>query len=63
MEHETTTITHPKLPHTAGFWERIVLPAAFSIINALVKNPTHAAEYKEYLLAIRDAISATYPGE
>lgn len=58
-----TTLSHPPLPQTATMIERIVLPATFAVVISTVKNPTHAAAMKEYMLAIRDAISAAYPGE
>jgi uncharacterized protein YdgA (DUF945 family) len=59
----TTTIEHPPLPGTATLIERLVLPAVFSVVINTVKNPKHADDLKEYMLAIRDAISSAYPGE
>lgn len=59
----STTIHHPALPVNATLIERIVLPTVFAIVTGVVKNPEHAASLKEYLLSVRDAISATYPGE
>lgn len=59
----TTAIQHPPLPGTATLIERLVLPAVFSVVINTVKNPQHAADLKEYMLAIRDAISSAYPGE
>lgn len=59
----TTTLEHPSLPAEASLIERIVLPAVFSIIRAVVKNPVHAAALKEYMLAVRDSINAAYPDE
>lgn len=63
MTQEVSHISHPPLPATATLLERIVLPAVFSVIISTVKNPRHAAELKDYMLAIRDAISAAYPGD
>jgi hypothetical protein len=59
----STTIQHPPLPGTATLIERLVLPAVFSVVIGTVKNPQHATDLKEYMLAIRDAISGAYPGE
>lgn len=58
--HETV-LQHPPLPSNASFIERIVLPAVFSIVIGVVKNPQHAADLKDYLVALRDAISAAFP--
>jgi len=57
----TTTLQHPPIPAGASLIERIVLPAVFSVIASSVKNPAHAAELKEYMLAIRDTINAVFP--
>jgi len=57
----TTQLQHPKLPAGSSLIERIVLPAVFSIVTAVVKNPAHAAELQEYMIALRDAINAAYP--
>lgn len=57
----TTNLQHPKLPADASLIERIALPAVFAIVQASIRNPSHAAELKEYMEALRDALNAAYP--
>lgn len=59
----STVLQHPHLPGNISLIERITLPAVFATVQALVKNPEHAANLKDYLLALRDSISGAYPGE
>lgn len=59
----STTLQHPPLPSNATLIERIALPMVFSIVIGTVKNPQHAGELQEYMLAVRDAINAAYPGQ
>jgi hypothetical protein len=56
-----TVLEHPQLPAGATLLERILLPAVFSTVVGVVRNPGHAAELEQYMLAIRDAINAAYP--
>jgi hypothetical protein len=58
---QTLHLQHPKLPGGTSLIEKIALPAVFSIITSVVKNPDHAAELQEYMIALRDAIDAAYP--
>jgi hypothetical protein len=58
---QTLHLVHPKLPTGATLIEKIALPMVFSVITSVVKNPDHAAELQEYMIAVRDAIDAAYP--
>lgn len=60
-KNQTTQITHPQLPAGVTLIEKIALPAVFAIVTSTIKNPAHAAELQEYMLALRDAIDSAYP--
>lgn len=58
---QPTILHHPPLPPGASLIEKIALPFVFSLIVSVIKNPQHATELREYMLAIRDAINLAYP--
>lgn len=58
-----TVLQHPKLPSNLSIIEKIALPVAFSLVNALVRDPQKADELREYFTPLRDALNAAYPEE
>jgi len=53
----------PVTPRPLPWWVSFTINSGIAAVHQVLHNPGYAATLKEVLIELRDAISATYPGE